>query len=101
MQRVFSQVCPTLDPGQDAPEAADSRPPGERTVDFTVLCRNDAGTNVGGTGCVCTTPVENIRRKLSVGCLEGYFAMNNWVLAAILAVAALAMYVGIFVKMGG
>jgi hypothetical protein len=33
--------------------------------------------------------------------LEGHFAMKNWVLAAVLAVAALAMYVGIFVKVGG
>jgi hypothetical protein len=33
--------------------------------------------------------------------LKGHFAMNNWVLAAVLAAAALAMYIGIFVKIGG
>jgi hypothetical protein len=33
--------------------------------------------------------------------MTGHFAMNNWVLAAVLAAAALAMYVGIFVKIGG
>jgi hypothetical protein len=33
--------------------------------------------------------------------LEGHFEMKNWVLAAVLAAASLAMYVSIYIKVGG
>jgi len=57
--------------------------------------------NAGGTGCRRNRRVEDIRRGRSARRMKGHFAMNNWVLAAVLAAAALAMYVGIFVKIGG
>jgi hypothetical protein len=33
--------------------------------------------------------------------LEGHSVKKNWILALVLAAAALAMYVGIYIKVGG
>jgi len=101
MQRVFSRVCPCLRSGPNFLAAVRSPPYDERAVDFSARCRNDTGANAGGTGCRRNRRVEDIRRGRSARRMKGHFAMNNWVLAAVLAAAALAMYVGIFVKIGG
>ena len=101
MQRGFSPGYPSVRSGPNFQTATRSPPSDERAVDFSARCRNDPAANAGGIGCRRKSRVDDISRGRSARRLKGNFAMNNWVLAAVLAAAALAMYVGIFVKIGG
>jgi len=70
----------------DLPVASRSFLSTVRAVDFSARCRDDAAV---------------VHRGRCAGRSEEQLAMNKWVLAAVLATAALAMYISIFVKVGG